>query len=124
MEREGNAASLRCMLIDERMLGDCLVARERSSYLALDVYSLEGRGFCTFKKPERFASEKSDFTFFALIKEALSAVVTDESSTFVVRFEAKLFGNETQLDVGLIPWFSVSPAAWCKLESDSRDTYV
>jgi hypothetical protein len=70
-------------------------SRQKALDLPLDVDLLEGLLFGAFEEAERFTSEESYFAvFFTLLEECLTAIITDESGTFVIGLETEFLCEE------------------------------
>ena len=73
-----------------------------NSNLAFDVDLFEGRVLRRLEDIQGLSSQKSN-TVVTLLKEVLTAVLTDESGRFIIGLEAELLRDESQFDIRLVP---------------------
>lgn len=77
--------------------GSC-PGRPAMSYLTFDIHLSEGSLPSRLEKVSSFFGEYPHFTL-PFFEESLTTVVTYESRTLVIRFEAKFFGKEAKFNV-------------------------
>lgn len=75
--------------------------RSRSD-LTLDVNTSEGCRAGCLKEVARFACQKYDIVG-VIFKQILALLVNDELGCIRIRLEAKLFSDESELDIGFVP---------------------
>lgn len=74
-----------------------------SSNLALDIYFAKCSFFSRFEKKTSPASEQPE-TILSFFEEALAIGVDQELNTVAIRFEAELFCDESDIQVGFVPF--------------------
>ena len=77
--------------------GNC-PARSAMSYLTFDIHPSEGSLPSRLEEAPSFFGEYPHFAF-AFFEESLTTVVTYESRTLIIRFEAKFFGKKAKFNV-------------------------
>ncbi len=96
-----------------------------SSYLTLDVNSAESGGPGCFEQLPSFACQDCDIVR-PLFEQILTTIINDELGSVGIGFEAKLFSDESQSYVRLVPVEGVSmllmtPQVLVTCEREKRD---
>ena len=78
---------------------------QRGLDLSFDIDLAEGRDLRSFEERARLPGEEAQ-PVLAALEEVLPVVVVDELRCIGVRLERQLFGDESDLDIGLVPKWS------------------